>query len=95
MVFVLKIILQIIVLTFILMCFSSVVQEEHHKLYFDMDGNGGWVPFLTAAEPGVIGIVTEITAVIQRYSHIKFIPLDLPQKFINQLRGTADVRLLF
>jgi ABC-type amino acid transport substrate-binding protein len=62
------------------MGFSSVAQEEHHKLYFDMDGNGGWVPFLTAAEPGALGIVTEITAVIQRYSHIKFIPLDLPQK---------------
>jgi hypothetical protein len=29
---------------------------------------------------GALGIVTEITAVMQRYFYIKFIPLDHPQK---------------
>ena len=80
MIFVSRVISQALALTFILISLSSVVQEKQHKLYFDMDGSGGWVPFLTASEVGKPGIVPEITEAMQRYADIKFIPLSLPQK---------------
>ena len=76
----LRVILRLTALICILISLSSVAQEEKQKLYFDMDENGGWVPFLTAAEPGMPGIMTEITKALQRYSNVKFVPIKLPQK---------------
>jgi polar amino acid transport system substrate-binding protein len=67
-------------LLFILMSLNSVAQEVQQELYFDMDTEGGWVPFLTAAEPGNPGIMTEITEAIQRHIDVRFIPVKLPQK---------------
>ena len=80
MIFLLRIICRLVVLSFIMMSFSSVAQEEQRKLYFDVDSVGGWVPILTAAEPGTPGLMTEITEAIQRHLDIEFIPVKLPQK---------------
>ena len=64
----------------ILMSLNSVAQGQRQKLYFDTDENGGWVPFLTAVEPGRPGIMTDITKALQQYADIDFIPIKLPQK---------------
>jgi ABC-type amino acid transport substrate-binding protein len=62
------------------MSLSSAAEKGQHKLYFDIDSDGGWVPILTAAQPGSPGIMTEITEAIQRHSNIEFVPIKLPQK---------------
>jgi ABC-type amino acid transport substrate-binding protein len=62
------------------MSLSSAAEKGQHKLYFDIDSDGGWVPILTAAQPDSSGIMTEITEAIQRHSNIEFVPIKLPQK---------------
>jgi hypothetical protein len=76
----LRVIFRLAALSCILVSLSSSAQVVKQTLYFDMDEEGGWVPFLTAAEPGKPGIMNEITEALQRHSTIKFIPIKLPQK---------------
>ena len=78
--FLVRIICRLVALIYILMSLSSAAEKGQHKLYFDIDSDGGWVPILTAAQPGSPGIMTEITEAIQRHSNIEFVPIKLPQK---------------
>ena len=92
MIILLRVIFQIAALTCILVSFGSIAQEEKQKLYFDMDKDGGWVPFLTSANPGSPGIMTEITKALQKYSNIEFISVKLPQKraMVALKEGSVD-----
>lgn len=103
----LQVILRLVALTCIFMSLSSVAQEssvsqkssashkERPKLYFDTDENGGWVPFLTAAELGKPGLMTEITEALQRYSNVEFVPIKLPQKRAKMALKEGSVDLDF
>ncbi len=88
----LRVISRTLVLIITLVSLSCVAQEQDHKLYFDMDSEGGWVPYLTGSQPGESGIMTDITEAIQRHSGIKFISINLPQKraAISLEDGTVD-----
>jgi polar amino acid transport system substrate-binding protein len=76
----LRVICRLIALIYILTSLSIAAEKVQHKLYFDIDSIGGWVPILTSAKPGSPGIMTEITEAIQRHTDIEFIPVKLPQK---------------
>ena len=80
MIFLLRVISRLTALTCIFLSLSIAAQEEQRQLYFDVDSVGGWVPILTAAEPGNPGIMTEITQAMERHLGIEFIPIKLPQK---------------
>jgi polar amino acid transport system substrate-binding protein len=92
MIVLLRVITITLILIITLMSLNSFAQEQHQKLYFDMDSDGGWVPYLTGAQPGESGIMTEITEAIQRHSGIKFVSINLPQKRaeISLEDGTVD-----
>jgi len=79
-IFLLQVISRLTALTCIFLSLSIAAQEEQRQLYFDVDSVGGWVPILTAAEPGNPGIMTEITQAMERHLGIEFIPIKLPQK---------------
>jgi polar amino acid transport system substrate-binding protein len=53
-----RVICRLVALIYILTSLSSAAEKGQHKLYFDIDSVGGWVPILTAAQPGSPGIMT-------------------------------------
>ena len=58
----------------------AVDQKKAPKLYFDLGGEGGWVPYRKAATTGADSVFKELSESMQRYSGIEFLTVNLPQK---------------
>ena len=73
---------------FLIMCFVCILQSESFandqkespKLYFDLGGQGGWVPYRKAAVTGADSVFKELSDAMEKYSGIEFLTVNLPQK---------------
>lgn len=51
-----------------------------NTLYFDLGGDGGWVPYRSGESRGQLGILAEVALLLESHSDIDFKSVNLPMK---------------